>query len=188
MIEREAAVRIAEEQLEIDYLREPAGKRQRMVVLGVTEHELVWIVGWSTEEFARTRDRRYLVVGGGPYLVDRLDGSLHAIGAVSAMFGDWEDDYRSRIRGLPVRAVDDLHRAVREAAATQGILPSVRALRRSVPVLPPVSALGYVRALQDGDAPAHLVAVVTRELVGPFNPVLGVETVRAGSPGVGPTA
>ncbi|WP_404867528.1 serine hydrolase [Kitasatospora griseola] len=66
--------------------------------------------------------------------MDRLDGSLHAIGVVSAMTGDWEDDHRSRIRGLPVRAVDDLHRTVREAAATQGILPAVRALRRSVPV------------------------------------------------------
>ncbi|MFJ8441433.1 hypothetical protein [Kitasatospora griseola] len=65
---------------------------------------------------------------------------------------------------------------------------AVRALRRSVPVLPPVSALAYVRALQTGDAPAHLVAVVTRDLMAPLSWVHTVQTVRAGSPGDGPTS
>ncbi|MFD6653715.1 YrhB family protein [Streptomyces parvus] len=183
MIEREAAVRTVEAQLERDYLRWRATgvDALRMAVVDVEEHELVWIVSWTSEEFVRTGDPEFMLAGNGPYLVDRVDGGLHRIGVVSALTGEWEADYRARIRGLPVRtAVDDLHDALCEAAAARERMHAARILRRRLPVLSPAEALAYVSALLTGDAPAHLVAVATRELVEPLNPVLAVETMVKG--------
>ena len=175
MIEREAAVRAVEEQLERDYQKWQAVSADavRMVVVRVEEHELVWVVSWQSEEYVRTRNSSHALIGNGPYLVDRVDGGLHQIGVVSAVTGEWEADYRARIRGLPVRtAVDDLHDALHEVAAARGRMHAVRTLRQRLPVLSPAEALEYVGALLVRDAPAHLVAVATRELVAPSNPVL----------------
>ncbi|WP_307709845.1 YrhB domain-containing protein [Streptomyces sp. V1I6] len=154
-----------------------------MAVVRVEEHELVWIVSWQSEEFARTRNWEHMLIGNGPYLVDRVDGGLHQIGVVSAVTGEWEADYRARIRGLPVRttAVDDLHDALRGVAAARGRMHAVRTLRQRLPVLPPAEAIEYVNALLDGDAPAHLVAVATKELVEPLNPVFAVKTILSGA-------
>lgn len=182
VIEREAAVRAVEEQLERDYQqwRAVSVEAVRMAVVRVKKHELVWIVSWPSEDFVRTRNSKYALVGNGPYLVDRVDGGLHQIGVVSAVTGEWEADYRARIRGLPVRtAVDDLHDALRGVAATRGRMHAVRTLRQRLPVLSPAETLEYVGALLEGDAPAHLVAVATKELVEPLNPVLAVTTIRA---------
>lgn len=153
-----------------------------MAVVDVDEHELVWIVHWTSERFVRTRDPEFMLAGNGPYLVDRVDGGLHQVGVVSAMTGEWEDDYRARIRGQPVRtAVDDLHDVLREIAPTRGRMHAVRTLRQRLPVLSPAEAIEYVSALLECDAPARLVAVATKELVEPLNPVLGVKTVLSGA-------
>ncbi len=184
VIEREAAVRAVREQLEREY-REWRAKgvdALRTAVADVEEHELVWLVGWDSEEYLRTGNPASRLAGNGPYLVDRVDGGLHTIGAVSAVPGAWEADYRDRIRGLPVRtAVDDLHDELRELAAARGRTHAARALRRKLPVLSPADALAYVGALPDGEAPAPLVAVVTKELVQPLDPVLRVTTVLSGA-------
>jgi hypothetical protein len=184
VIEREAAVRAVEEQLERDYQkwRAAGAEALRMAVLDVEEHELVWIVSWTSEEFVRTRNPAFMLAGNGPYLVDRVDGGLHQVGVVSAVTGAWEDDYRARIRGLPVRtAVDDLHDVLREMAPTRGRMDAVRTLRQRLPVLSPAEAIEYVSGLLKGDAPVRLVAVATRELVEPLNPVLAVKTVLSGA-------
>ncbi|WP_030542459.1 YrhB domain-containing protein [Streptomyces albus] len=184
MIEREAAVRAVEDQLERDYQqwRAVSADAVRMAVVRIMEHELVWIVSWQSEDFVRTRNSTYALVGNGPYLVDRVDGGLHRIGVVSARTGEWEADYRARIRGLPVRtAVDDLHDALRGIAAARGRMDAVRTLRQRLPVLSPAEALEYVSALLEGDAPARLVAVAAKELVEPLNPVLAVTTVPSGA-------
>ncbi|MBM7440516.1 YrhB domain-containing protein [Streptomyces sp. HB132] len=184
MIERGDAVQAVEEQLERDYRtwRTAGVDVMRMAVVDVEEHELVWIVSWQSEEFVRTRNSEFMLAGNGPYLVDRVDGGLHRIGAVSAVTGEWETDYRARIRGLPVHtAVDDLHDALRETAATHGRMHAARALRRRLPMLAPAEAIEYVSALMDGEAPARLVAVATEELVEPLNPVLAVQTILSGA-------
>lgn len=184
MIEREAAVRVVEEQLERDYQRRRGwgADALRMAVTDVKEHELVWIVYWTSEEFLRTRNPEFMLAGNGPYLVDRVDGGLHQVGVVSAVTGAWEDDYRARIRGLPVRtAVDDLHDALCEVAAARGRMHAARTLRQRLPMFSPAEAIEYVSALLDGDAPARLVAVATKELVEPLNPVLAVETILSGA-------
>ncbi|MDI3402510.1 YrhB domain-containing protein [Streptomyces cavernicola] len=185
MIERRAAIRAVEEQLERDHERWRATHpdTMRMAVLEVERHELVWIVHWQSEPYVRRRDPEFMVAGNGPYLVDRVDGGLHQIGVVSALGGAWADDYRARIRGLPVRtAVDDLHDSVREVAAGRGRLHAVRELRRRLPVLSPPEALAYVKGLLEGDPPGRLVDVAAEELVEPLDPVLSVTTIRPGTP------
>ncbi|MET7645014.1 hypothetical protein ABZS83_15480 [Streptomyces sp. NPDC005426] len=56
-----------------------------------------------------------------------------------------------------------------------------RTLRYRLPMLSPAEVIEYVSALLDGDAPARLVAVSTKELVGPFNPAFAVETILSGA-------
>ncbi|MFH8445452.1 YrhB domain-containing protein [Streptomyces sp. NPDC018026] len=188
MIERDVAIRIVEEELERTYQKELAAglDPMRTAVADVEAHELVWIVGWTTEEYLRTGDRRFLPVGNGPYLVDRGDGSLHTIGVLSAMAGAWEDDYRVRVRGQTVRtAVDDLHDEVRAATAERGRVHASRVLRQRVPELTPAQAVDYVAALKTGAAPAHLVAVAAVRLVPPVDPVMSVRTLRGGRPAPG---
>ncbi|BDH06857.1 YrhB domain-containing protein [Streptomyces seoulensis] len=183
MIELDAAVRIVEEELEREYRRKSALGRQppNLVVSRAVRHELAWIVSVATAEYLRTRDPALLLVGAGPYLVDRMDGGLHSVGAVSWASGAWETDYRVRIRGEVVRtAVDELHDEVRAAVAEKGRLPAMRLLRQRVPVLALSQAAAYVTGLGEGAAPAGLVAVVTRELVPPVDPVMAVDTIRAG--------
>ncbi|MGW4226073.1 YrhB domain-containing protein [Streptomyces bauhiniae] len=177
MIELDAAVRIVEEELESALKVEPVN----MVVASVVRHELVWVVHVTTAEYLRSRDPAFLLVGGGPYLVDRADGGLHSVGAVSWKTGAWETDYRVRIRGEAVRtAVDDLHDEVRAAVAERGKLPAVRLLREQVPALVLGQALAYVSGLGGDGAPPELVDIVTRELVAPVDPVMAVRTIRAG--------
>ncbi|WP_338060192.1 YrhB domain-containing protein [Streptomyces fulvoviolaceus] len=76
MIEREAAVRIAEEELNREYQKWSAAGVDsiRTAVVHVEEHELVWIIYWQSEEFMRTRNPSAMLIGNGPYLVDRIDG------------------------------------------------------------------------------------------------------------------
>ncbi|MEW2316052.1 YrhB domain-containing protein [Streptomyces bauhiniae] len=182
MIELDAAVRIVEEELEREFRRKTALGVQShdLVVVSAVRHELVWIVQVATAEYVRTRDTNFLLVGAGPYLVDRVDGGLHAIGVLSWMSGEWEADYRVRIRGETLRtAVDDLDDEVRAAAAEKGRIPAARLLRQRVPVLALGQALAYVSGLAGDGAPPELVEVITRELVAPVAPVMAVDTIRA---------
>ncbi|MFF7209276.1 YrhB domain-containing protein [Streptomyces sp. NPDC008238] len=186
MIERESAVRIVEAELARQDQECAAidPRAVRTAVSGVREHELVWIVGWQSEEYLRTGNMRYALVGSGPYLVDRVDGGLHRIGVVSAREGRWEADYRARIRGLPTRtAVDDLHDEIGEVAAARGRIHAVRTLRQRLPVLSPAQALAYVSGLQQGGVPVGLGHIAARTLVEPLDPVFAVETIRRGRPG-----
>lgn len=150
-----------------------------MAVAHVEQHELVWVVSWTSEEYLRTRNPDFMLAGNGPYLVDRLDGGLHQIGVVSAVTEAWEVDYRVRIRGQAVRtAVDDLHDEVRAVAVARGRIHAMHTLRQRLPVLTHTQVIQYVTALQDGEAPEDLVEVASRELVPPVDPVLSVRTIR----------
>ncbi|MFF8837534.1 YrhB domain-containing protein [Streptomyces sp. NPDC015130] len=186
MIEREVAVRIVEEELDRENQKRAAlgVDPMRATVLYVDEHELVWKVYWQSEEYARTRDPAAMLAGHGPYLVDRIDGGLHRIGAVSEIEGAWEADYRVRIRGLVVRTpVDDLHDEIRKAAVVRGRMQAARILRLRLPMLSPSQALEYVDALLQAGVPAHLLTVAVEQLIEPLNPVLAVKTIRQGELG-----
>ncbi|MFJ3659293.1 hypothetical protein ACIPPM_02360 [Streptomyces sp. NPDC090119] len=108
-------------------------------------------------------------------------GGLHSVGVVSARPGEWEADYRVRIRGEVVRtAMDDLHDEVRAALAERGRIHAMHLLRQRVPALAHGQVVAYVTGLGQGEAPAELVEVVRRELVPPVDPVMAVHTIRAG--------
>ncbi|MFF2901096.1 YrhB domain-containing protein [Streptomyces sp. NPDC057966] len=86
MIERDDAVRIVGKELARSHQAwVAAGVEQfpRSVVVHVDDHELVWKVYVQSEEYARTRNAAAMLVGHGPFLVDRADGGLHSIGVVS---------------------------------------------------------------------------------------------------------
>ncbi|WP_406469852.1 YrhB domain-containing protein [Streptomyces sp. NBC_01615] len=174
MIDREFAVRLVEAQLE----RESPGQ---LLVAHVEEHELAWIVSYQSAEYVRTGDPAQLLVGNGPFLVDRVDGGLHSIGVVSSVTGAWEADYRTRIRKMATRtAVDDLHDEIRQTTATRGRIFAMHVLRQKVPALAHAEVIEYVNALQSGSAQAHLVAISTKTLVPELNPVLSVHTIQTG--------
>ncbi|WP_336048741.1 YrhB domain-containing protein [Streptomyces sp. CA2R101] len=182
-MEREAAVRLVEEELDREYQKWSAlgVEPVRTTVLRVAEHELVWKVYWQSEEYARTGNPAAMLIGHGPYLVDRIDGGLHQIGVVSEQGGEWEADYRARIRGMRVRtAVDDLHDEVCEIATTRGRMQAVRSLRQRLAMLSPAQALDYVHGLLSGAPPPRLVALAAGQLVDPIDPVLAVQTVHRG--------
>ncbi|KWT58986.1 hypothetical protein ADL21_26380 [Streptomyces albus subsp. albus] len=174
MIERESAMRTVQEILDLE---DPG----RLLVTGAEEHELVWIVSFQSAEFVRSGYRDFFV-GHGPYLVDRVDGSVHAVGSAAVPGRKWEQDYRTRIRGLPVRtAVDALHEELRATLTAHGRIPAMRLLRTRVPALSPTQAATYTTALHSGPPPAPLADIVTKSLVPEPNPVYGVWTVRAAS-------
>ncbi|MEU9591648.1 YrhB domain-containing protein [Streptomyces sp. NPDC048219] len=54
------------------------------------------MISCTSEEYLRTGKPDFMLMGNGPYLVDRLDGSLHQIGVVSAVTEAWVVDYRVR--------------------------------------------------------------------------------------------
>lgn len=115
VIEREATVRAVEEQLRRDYQqwRAMSADVVRATVVHVEGHELAWIVSWQSEEFVRTRDSKYALIGNGPYLIDRVDGGLHQIGVRLRRDGRQGNggapqpgacgEDRSRWRGVPNR-------------------------------------------------------------------------------------
>ncbi|MFD9460711.1 YrhB domain-containing protein [Streptomyces sp. NPDC060027] len=182
MITREFAVLLVEAQLERDYHAELAtyGTSVRVAVSRVMEHALGWMVSWQSEDYLRTPDHRHALVGNGPYLVDKEDGSLHRVPVVNAVTGAWENDYLTRVKGqyLP-GPVDALHDEVRSIADTQGRVHALRLLRRRVGGLSIRDATAYADALKAGQSPpADLLAQAVEALPRPRGPVAsGVETV-----------
>ncbi|MFD6331249.1 hypothetical protein ACFWGI_16955 [Streptomyces niveus] len=90
------------------------------------EHELlVWIVATRPRSTSEPGTRTRFSSATAHTWSTEIDGGLHQIGPVSYVTGEWEADYRKRIRKEPARtAVNDLHDEVRQAAAEQGRIPS----------------------------------------------------------------
>ncbi|XIE81607.1 YrhB domain-containing protein [Streptomyces sp. SBR177] len=93
MISKERAVERVESLLAT---MQPA---HELVVHEVKEHAWGWLVFWNSAQYARTRDLRDLLVGAGPYLVDRYDGSVHHIPVTTWVGEDWEELYLRQIKG-----------------------------------------------------------------------------------------
>ncbi|MFG2844784.1 YrhB domain-containing protein [Kitasatospora sp. NPDC048296] len=145
-----------------------------LVAYHVDEHALGWIVSWNTAEFARTRDLNDCLVGSGPYLVDRQDGSIHHIPVTTWVTGDWEALYLRQVKG--VRAPDPLAAAIRELARSAGPVAAMAYLRRKAPRLSLRQARAYVLAVRDGAEPPEGLADLTEEQVS--CPPLPIETLR----------
>ncbi|MCO8271203.1 YrhB family protein [Actinoplanes sp. TRM 88003] len=129
MVTRQFAVARVEE-----VLAEERRRQSHLPELGVSlveEHEFGWIVHWQSAAYLGTGDFRQSLVGGGPYLVDGEDGSVHRIPAHAFRPGRWEEQYRQRIRG--VVPPDPLAAAVRLTALGPGRTSAIRRLRKQYP-------------------------------------------------------
>ncbi|WP_433178767.1 YrhB domain-containing protein [Actinoallomurus sp. CA-150999] len=182
MIDRDRAVRLVEELLRAQE-RESAERSQpvTLAISEVTEHRLGWIISSQSEAYLRSGNVSDMLVGGGPYLVDRHDGSIHHIPVTDYVRGLWEEDYEQRIK--PTGAADaDPHPGipfateVREALEQEGRVTAIRLLRRCAPSVNMAQANDYVAAIAAGERPpAGLI-----ELVRPpdqFSRRLGIKTI-----------
>lgn len=151
------------------------GKWPDVAVLEVKEHSLGWLIFWQSVEYIRSRDWADMLVGHGPYLVDRQDGSIHHIPVVTFVGEDWEKLYLWQIKG--VRPPDPLMRTVRALLQTDGTVAAMRHLRKHASALGPQQAKAYVAALRDGGDPPKELTDLT--CIPEVCPPLAIDT-RAG--------
>lgn len=160
VISKERAVELVKSLLAAERLTW-AGPVRELVVCDVEEHAVGWLVFWNSAEYARTRDPRDNLVGSGPYLVDRHDGSIHHVPATTWIAEDWEELYLRQIKG--VRAPDPLAASVRALVNSAGVVAAMSHLRKQAPRLSLQEARTYVMAVRDGAEPSEQLANLTRE-------------------------
>ncbi|MEU1502032.1 YrhB domain-containing protein [Streptomyces sp. NPDC005732] len=132
-----------------------------LAVLDVEEHVLGWLVTSQSVEYIRSRDSEKMLVGSGPYLVDRQDGSIHHIPVTTYVGEDWEELYLRQVRG--VRPSDPLITAVRALVHSDGTMAAIRHLRKQAPLLGPHQAKTFVMAVRDGGEPPEELVGLTRK-------------------------
>jgi hypothetical protein len=173
VISKERAVELVESQLAKDRLA--WSMPHELAIFDVTEHPVGWLVHWNTAEYIRTGDSSYRLGGGGPYLVDRYDGSIHCINITTWVAEDWEALYLREIKGIKPSTPDPLAAAVRALVRDAGTVAAMRHLRRQAPRVNLRQAKAYVAAVQDGAEPPEELAVLTREEKQPLP--LGISTL-----------
>lgn len=104
---------------------------------------------------------RQSLVGGGPYLVDRHDGSIHFVPVTTWLTEDWEELYLRQVKG--VRTPDPLVSAVRSLVLSVGVVAAMSHLRKQAPRLSLQEAKAYVLDLRDGAEPSQELVDLTRE-------------------------
>ncbi|MEU3567634.1 YrhB domain-containing protein [Kitasatospora sp. NPDC036755] len=179
MISQERAVELVESFLARE---RPSWEWARLIpelaAYAVVERSVGWLVHWTSAEGARDPALRGNLLGG-PYLVDREDGSIHFVPGTDWDDG-WEQDYLRQVRG--VRVPDPLAAEVRELAVAAGAVAAMRHLRARAPRMGLREAKDYVTAVGGGSEPPEELAALTREpgtpdrgpietLAGPVGPV-----------------
>ncbi|MFI7631228.1 YrhB domain-containing protein [Microbispora rosea] len=147
--------------------------RPDLAVLDVEEHALGWLVIWQSVEYIRSRDLGKILVGHGPYLVDRQDGSIHHIPVTTYIGEDWEELYLRQVKGI--QPPDPLVTVVRELLCSEGTMAAIRHLRKQAPRLGPQEAKAYVMAVRDGAVPPEELMSLTRKPE--TYPPLSIETL-----------
>ncbi|WP_229830018.1 YrhB domain-containing protein [Actinoplanes ianthinogenes] len=150
------AVELVEAQLARERQEQPT--LPDLAVVDVEEHALGWLVCWNSADYARTREEGTELIGQGPYLVDRQDGSIHHIPVTTFLGEDWAELYQESRGSAP----DPLLDAVRDVARRDGRLPALRLLRSEAPRLSLPEAAAYVDAVLGGREPAEELTSRTR--------------------------
>ncbi|MFI9328837.1 YrhB domain-containing protein [Kitasatospora sp. NPDC052868] len=160
MISKERAVELVESLLARD---RPTWGWARLIpalaVYAVEERSVGWLCYWTSAEGARDPALRGNLLGG-PYLVDREDGSIHFVPG-SRWTDDWEEDYLWQVKGI--RAPDPLAAAVRHLADSVGTAAAMQHLRRQAPRMGLREARAYVAIVRDGSEPPEELASLTRK-------------------------
>ncbi|MBE3016231.1 hypothetical protein IL992_44865 [Microbispora sp. NEAU-D428] len=171
MVTKERASKLVEALLSRE--RQESPWMPELAVLAVEEHSLGWLVVWQSVEYIRSRDSEKMLVGHGPYLVDRHDESIHHIPVTTYLQEDWEELYLLQVKG--VRPPDPLLASVRELLHSEGTTAAIRHLRKQAPRLGPREAKAYVTAVRDGaDPPEELVCLTRKQET---CPPLAIETL-----------
>lgn len=178
VITRERAVELVEAQLAVEE-RDRKMAYPEVAVSGVEEHVLGWLVVWQSVDYLRTRDCGKMLIGNGPYLVDRHDGSIHHIPVTTYVSEGWEELYLEQVRG--VKLPDPLPSAVRDLLASDGFMAALRHLRSRAPQLTILEAKAYADALRNGDDPPEELTERTRPRPREF--VFGIEAITGPSGG-----
>ncbi|MGW4894870.1 YrhB domain-containing protein [Kitasatospora sp. NPDC004240] len=161
MVTEERAVELVEALLSRQRQESPwMARGPEVAVLDVQEHALGWLVTWQSVEYVRGGGFETMLVGHGPYLVDRQDGSIHHIPVTTFVRPDWADLYLQQIKG--VRPPDPLIAAARALLRSDGTMAAMRHLRREAPLLGPQQAKAYVMAVRDGKEPPKDLLGLTR--------------------------
>ncbi|GGR11097.1 YrhB domain-containing protein [Streptomyces netropsis] len=162
MISEERAVELVESFLARERLTWPwRGPVPELAVYHVEEHAVGWLAFWDTAESARTGDVRDSLHGGGHYLVDRHDGSIHHVPAAGWSDEGWEEHYLLQTKGIG--PPDPLASAVRELVHSAGAVAAMSHLRKQAPRLSLQEAKTYVATVRDGAEPPEELASLTRK-------------------------
>jgi len=157
VVTKERAVELVEDLLLCKRRESPS--MPALAVLDVEEHALGWLVFLQSVEYIRTREHKKMLLGQGPYLVDRQDESIHHIPVTTYVGEDWAELYLRQVKGI--RPPDPLVAAVREHLHSEGTMAAIRHLRKQAPRLGPREAKTYVMAVRNGaELPEELVALV----------------------------
>ncbi|MBB4742342.1 hypothetical protein BJY16_005801 [Actinoplanes octamycinicus] len=159
MITKARAVELVEAHLVRERQEQPT--LPELAVVDVEEHALGWLVYWNSAEYARTREFGACLIGQGPYLVDRSDGSIHHIPVTTFIGEAWPELYREQVQGIA--PPDPLLDAIRDVARREGRLAALRLLRRTAPQFSIAEAVAYVDAVLDGGEPAEELTSRTRD-------------------------
>ncbi|WP_233289477.1 YrhB domain-containing protein [Kitasatospora sp. MBT63] len=150
-------------------------------VANVYEHAFGWLVAVQSVEYIRSRDPGEMLIGQGPYLVDRQDGSIHHIPVTTFVSDRWEELYRQQVKGVrPPDEPDPLLTAVQALVHSDGMMAAMRHLRKQAPLLEPHQAKAYVTAVKDGrEPPAELVGLIPKPKQ-ETSPLLSISTLAGG--------
>ncbi|MDG9710484.1 YrhB domain-containing protein [Streptomyces sp. DH10] len=160
MVTKERAVELVKALLSRRRQESPwMARLPELAVCEIKEHALGWLVVWQSVEYNRSRDIGKMLVGHGPYLVDRRDGSIHHIPATAYVAGVWEELYLQQIRG--VRPPDRLVAAAAALVHSEGTMAAMRHLRQQAPLLGLQQAKACVMAVRDGDDPPEELVDLT---------------------------
>ncbi|MDY0815454.1 YrhB domain-containing protein [Kitasatospora purpeofusca] len=173
MISRERAIDLVESYLAV--MKRPGdGPAPEVAVYAVEEHSVGWLAFWDSAAYARTRDARFSLGGGGSHvLVDREDGSLHFVPNARDLDEGWEEHYLFETKG--VRRPDPLAAEVRALVRSAGAVAAMAHLRRQAPELSPQQARSYLTAVREGAEPPEELASLSR--TEPRWPLWPVETL-----------
>ena len=177
VIRRQRAVELAEALLAEEQRRQPS--LPELAIYLVEEHAFGWLVYWQSVDYLRSKDLGKRLIGHGPYLVDREDGSIHHIPVTAHVDDNWEESYLEHIRG--VKPTDPLLTMIRDLLSRDGAMAALRHLRKQAPQLGLQDAKAYIDAVRNGDEPAENLLNHTRRQT-----VLSIETLAGPAVAVPP--
>ncbi len=158
VIMRQRAVELAEALLAEKQRQQPS--LPELAIFLVEDHAFGWLVYWQSVDYLRSRDFGKMLIGHGPYLVDREDGSIHHIPVTAQVDDNWEESYLEHVRG--VKPPDPLLTTIRDLLSRDGAMAALRHLRKQAPQLGLQDVKAYIDTVRNGGEPAENLLNQTR--------------------------